>query len=195
MMKVWGIRENRGERNQGSNKVKQRQQRRPRLMVRVLPEDGSGRMRRIDPDDVRYYFTGGAWIGGVIERRWITQLFPDGSGGVMDWRDVPIHVDGLYVRTEEGVFRLVKIRSLSQVVEKVGGDLLRPHQSVLINEDWIHDYSPVRAEIGVLVDGSDGKSRCERVQVSLRNKAFVDRHLLDTEDPEGSSEPDPEEDS
>jgi len=187
-------RRNRDERDQGSNNVERRQQRRPRLMVRVLPKDGSGLMRRIDPDDIRYYFTGGAWIGGVIERRWITRLFPDGFGGVMDWLDVPIHVNGVYVRTEEGVFRLEGARSLEDVKKMVGNGLLQPHQSVLINEEWIHDYSPVRREIGVLVNGSDGKSRCERVQVSLRKKAFVDRHLLDTEDPEGSSEPDPEED-
>jgi hypothetical protein len=179
-------RRNRDERNRKSYKIKRRQQRRPKLMVRVLPDDGSGRMRRIDPDDVRLYFTGAGWIGGVIDRRWITGLFPDGSGGVMDWRDVPIHHDGIYVRSEEGVFRLVKIRSLREVVKKVGGDLLRPHQSVLINKDWIHDYSPKRGEIGVLVNGSDGKSRCERVQVSLRKKGFVDRQLLDTEDPEDS---------
>jgi DNA-binding LytR/AlgR family response regulator len=91
---------------------------------------------------------------------------------------VPIRGDGIHVRTEEGVFRLAKIRSLSEVLDKVGGDLLRPHESVLVNEEWIHDYSSVRAEIGVLVDGTDGKSYTERIQVSTRNKEVVEGSLF-----------------
>jgi hypothetical protein len=152
-------------------------------MVSVLPDDGSGRMRWIDPEEIRYYFSGAAYFGGVMDRRRITESLSNGSGTEMDWRDAPIFLNGIYARGQEAVFRLVKIRSLRQVVERVGGDLLRPHQSVLINKNRIHDYSPKRGEIGFLVNGSDGKSWCERVQVSLRKKPYVDGDLLDMESP------------
>jgi len=167
------------DRRGGSNQENLGKRRLTKLMVRVLPEDGSGFYRCIDPAHVRYYFTRSAWLQGVITRKWITALFQPSSGGELDWRDVPILGDGIYVRTEEGAFRLADIRSLSKVVDQVGGDLLRTHESVLVNRDWVHDYSPVRAEIGVLVNGRDGKSHIERVQVSTRYKKAVVRALFE----------------
>jgi len=170
-------RENRGERNQGSNKVKQRQQRRPRLVVRVLPEGVARRVRFIDERHVRYYFTLSAWLNGVMTRKWIVELFREGSEGVMVWSDVPIRRDAIHVRSEEAVFILEDANSLEDVKEMVGGELVQPHQSVLVNEDWLHDYSAVHAELGVLVNGPDEKSQSERIQVSTRYKKNVEKRI------------------
>ena len=169
---------NRDRRNGVSNESHRGQRQEGKLTVRVLPEDGSHRVRLIDELHIRYYFTRSAWLNGVITRKWITKLFPDGSGGVMDWRDVPIHRDGIYVRSEEGVFRLEGARSLEDVKKMIGGGLLRPHESVLIRKEWIHDYSAVHAEIGVLVEGPDGKSQSERIQVSTRYKKTVEKWIF-----------------
>jgi hypothetical protein len=149
-------------------------------MGRVLTENSSVRFRSIDENDVRYYFTRSAWRNGVVARKWITELFRGGSGEPLDWRDAPIDRDGIYIRTEESVFRLARVTSLSEVERKVDSELVQPHESVMINRDWVHDYSSFHAEIGVLVNGSDGKPHSERIQVSTRFKKKVEEILFGT---------------
>ena len=154
-------------------------QRCEQVMVHVLPEDGSGAFRQISAEHIRYYFTGSAWYNGVVARQHITDMFHRRDRGPsLIWRQVPIKEHGLYVRTEKAVFRLAKIRALDEVSREVEGNLLRVHQSVLINKKWIHAYYAVATQLSVLVEDPEGGNLEERVEVSLRNKSLVEKDLF-----------------